>query len=428
MNAPTDPFDPAPPATAAAPAAGLLRRRPVTRRSFVCQCGRPIFFRNSRCLACLRPLGYEPESGEMLALEEADASGLWRASGAHAAKVPGRWRRCANLDTPSGCNWLLPAPPDARGQEPPPAPDAGGDALAPLKHQCRACRLNRTVPDASDAAGALWWARVEQAKRRLVSSLIALGLPVASRVAEDPARGLAFDLLRPAPNQPVSTGHADGVITLNLEEADDVQRERTRVQMKETYRTLLGHLRHEVGHYYWQRLVDGGRWHAPFRELFGDERLDYAAALERHYREGPAPDWATRCVSPYASAHPWEDWAETWAHYLHILDTLDTATSFGLHRQRADGSMLPFSAIVLHGGREARDGPPFLPFINAWIELTAVMNELARSMGQADLYPFVLSAPAVTKLHFVHQVIYARRERRASPRSSTATGTRRAQD
>src|SRR6202011_5238904 len=35
-------------------------------------------------------------------------------------------------------------------------------------------------------------------------------------------------------------------------------------------------------------------------------------------------------VTPYASAHPWEDFAETWAHYFHMVDTLETATAFGL--------------------------------------------------------------------------------------------------
>jgi hypothetical protein len=45
--------------------------------------------------------------------------------------------------------------------------------------------------------------------------------------------------------------------------------------------------------------------------------------------------------------------------------------------------------------------------MNAWVELTAVMNELSRSMGQRDLYPFVLSPMAVTKMHFVHLVITA---------------------
>jgi hypothetical protein len=256
-----------------------------------------------------------------------------------------------------------------------------------------------------------WWNRIERAKRRLVSSLIALQLPVRSK-AEDPEHGLAFDLLRAAPGAPpVVTGHADGVITIDVMEADDAWREQRRNALAEPYRTLLGHLRHETGHYYWQCLVDDGPWLAPWREAFGDERQDYAEALKRHYAGGAPADWGERFVSAYASSHPWEDWAETWAHYLHLVDTLDTARSFGLDGERVELYYERFGPDVLAPPAGARTGDPqadaFLRLINSWMELTGVLNELSRSMGVADFYPFVLSAAAVRKLYFVHRVVAA---------------------
>jgi hypothetical protein len=174
--------------------------------------------------------------------------------------------------------------------------------------------------------------------------------------------------------------------------------------MHEPYRTLLGHFRHEVGHYYWDRLVDGTPWLELFRQAFGDERDDYSSALQRNYQQGPPPDWPTRFVSAYASSHPWEDFAETWAHYLHMADSLVTAHSFGLQTGEVATELQSHKPDSL-----LRPGDPdaerFLYFVNRWISLTAVMNELTRSMGQLDFYPFVLSPPAVAKLQFVHMVI-----------------------
>jgi hypothetical protein len=358
---------------------------PLTPRAFSCACGRPVFFRNSVCLACQRPLGYDAARGALLALEpvrvRAGGAG-WREAGVPLRRAS-RYARCANLDTPAACNWLLDA-----------AEVLAGQTL------CRCCRLTRTIPDLSQPSAGLWWCRVEQAKRRLVSSLIGLKLPIASK-AEDPQHGLTFDLLlAPPEGPPVITGHADGVITLDLSEADDANREQRREQFGEPYRTLLGHLRHETGHYYWQRLVEPTSWLQPCRELFGDEREDYGAALQRHYANGAPPDWNQRFVSAYASAHPWEDWAETWAHYLHLVDTLDTARSFGMDGERVELSYERF-------GTDLVDDTGFLQLINSWMELTGVLNELSRSMGVADFYPFVLSAPAVRKLHLVHRVVHA---------------------
>jgi len=202
----------------------------------------------------------------------------------------------------------------------------------------------------------------------------------------------------------VMTGHANGLITLNVEEADDAKREQIRHAMHEPYRTLLGHFRHEVGHYYWDRLIWDSKWLEPFRELFGDERASYAEALKRNYEQGPPPDWARSYISAYATMHPWEDWAETWAHYMHMVDGLGTALGFGLDAAEIEGDFDPFERDALY----APDDPNalrFLTLLNGWLELVVILNEMARSMGQADFYPFVISPPAVAKLQFVQMVV-----------------------
>ena len=228
-------------------------------------------------------------------------------------------------------------------------------------------------------------------------------------MSEDPERGIAFDLLHPVDGgPPIMTGHEDGVITLNIEEADDVTRERVREQMGEPYRTLVGHFRHETGHYYWDRLVDGTSWLDGFRELFGDDRSDYGEALRLYHAQGPQPDWPARFVSAYASSHPWEDWAETWAHYLHMMDTLATAMSFGLNHKGADLIFDPIRSDLLYRPQDP-GAKGFLSFLNAWVELTAVMNELSRGMGQHDFYPFALPKSAVAKLQFIHMLVQSTR-------------------
>jgi hypothetical protein len=360
---------------------------PLTARAFTCVCGRPVFFRNSQCLACHRPLGYDAARGALLALERV-RSGGWRDASVPARRAP-RYARCGNLDTAAACNWLLDA-----------AETAAGFTL------CRCCRLTRTVPDLTQPGADQWWCRIEQAKRRLVSQLIGLQLPVTAKAEIPDGLGLAFDLLLAPPEGPaVITGHADGVITLDALEADDARREQRRGNLGEPYRTLLGHMRHESGHYYWQLLVEPTAWVEPVRALFGDDREDYSEALKRHYENGPPADWGQRFVSAYASSHPWEDWAETWAHYLHLVDTVDTARSFGLDGERVELSYERFSPDLLADTGDT-NAAEFLGLINSWMELTGVLNELSRSMGVADFYPFVLSVPVVRKLHLVHRVIH----------------------
>ena len=363
-------------------------KTPWAPRSFRCQCGLPVFFRNSRCLTCGSELGYAPEQGELLSIaptpEVADA---WRAL--RDGEDGPSWRRCNNFSL-AGCNWLLASD------------DEEKEGL------CLACRLNRTIPDLSNARHVQLWSRIELAKRRVVSQLIALGLPIDPKPDETAEPGLAFDFLASWPDgSAVLTGHAKGLITLNIEEADPAARARARQAMDEPYRTLLGHLRHEMGHYYWDVLVRDSDWLEPFRALFGDERQDYQAALQASYDQGPPPDWDTRFITSYASSHPWEDWAETWAHYLHMIDTIDTALSFGIDADNIDIEAQPWGRDALWRPDDAT-ADVCLGFVNAWVEVTAALNEMSRSMGLNDFYPFVMSRPVITKLHFIHLLVQGR--------------------
>jgi len=346
------------------------------RRSQRCRCDRPVYFNNSVCLACNAPLGYVPELREVRALEPGPDPATWFVNGENEDRP---FHRCANFDSPAGCNWVVAA-----------------DDASPY---CISCRLSRTIPDLADTDNQRYWRSIENAKRRLVAQLLAMGLPVRSK-DEDPECGIAFDLLRSSPGGHILTGHASGIITLNVEEADDARREQIRYDLREPYRTLLGHFRHEIGHYYWDRLIPGTHWEEPFRALFGDERTDYAAALRTNYEQGPPADWADRYISSYASTHPWEDWAETWAHFMHIHDSLDTALSFGFTGDRTASEVEPYSADDLYAPDDP-DAERLLFLLNAWLGLTTALNEMARSMGQPDFYPFVMSRAVVRKLHFL---------------------------
>ena len=347
-------------------------------KNFHCgYCGQPVFFENVQCLSCGHQLGYLPDVATMSALELADET-RWRTL---APAADGRlYRMCQNYSQAQVCNWLVPA--------------------ADAEPFCRSCRLNQTIPDLSQSENLAYWYRLEVAKRRLVYSLLSLGLPVYNK-ADDPERGLAFQFLaNPDENKKILTGHAEGVITINVAEADDAVREKMRLDIHEPYRTVLGHFRHEIGHYYWEQLVrDKSELLDACRTLFGDEQEDYDQALQRHYKQGPPVDWQEQFISAYASVHPWEDWAETWAHYLHIVDTLETAEAFGMTFQpeRAQAPELVNSWNQQTG--------VFDDLIQRWLALTFAINSINRSMGLKDLYPFILSTPAIDKLHFVNHVI-----------------------
>lgn len=338
------------------------------------------------CLRCGSSLGYIPQYHEMSAFET-DEDGLFRAL--LPAANGARYRLCRNGVDWRACNWMVPS--DSHSA------------------WCLACQLNQVIPDLSDADNIEYWRKLEQGKRRLIYSLTRLGLPVESKTT-DSQIGLGFRFLREAGRQildeddgRVLTGHRDGVITVNVNEADDLKRERTRIDLNEVYRSVLGHFRHESGHYYWQRLVNNSKHLLRFRALFGDETIDYQQSIDHYYRAGATPSWADSYVSAYASAHPWEDWAECWAHYLTIVDALETASDFGVSvSHNRLGQLFP--------PVDSYRAESFSGMLNQWLPLTYAVNSINRSAGQNDLYPFVLSGPAIRKLEFVHDVIASARD------------------
>ena len=331
-------------------------------RAFRCDvCTARVAFESPRCLSCGSALGYSVTAGRVVALLDDD--GFRPATGAPVE------RRCANAGI-AACTWVVPE-----------------DVPSGL---CLCCRLTRTRPNDDDPEALAAFARTEAAKRRLVYQLLDLRLPV---VPWTDGGDLAFDLLS-SRDHPVTTGHAGGVITLDLAEGDDAHREAVRADLGEPYRTLLGHLRHEIGHYYWRPLVGEPPLLEAFRSLFGDERADYAAAAGRHYADGPPEGWGERHVSAYATMHPWEDWAESFAHYLHLRDVLQTAHAYGLS---AGGAPAGADGVPGDAGIEE--------LVAAWLPLSYGLNALNRSMGKDDPYPFVLTPAVVAKLGVVHAAV-----------------------
>jgi hypothetical protein len=346
-------------------------------RLFKCpSCSQLLYFENTRCERCGHRLGYDSGCFGMRALEpEGDG---W-------ADPAGAWNFCANAAN-DVCNWLIPA--------------GSGENF------CTACRHNRLVPDLSEPENVVQWRALEWAKHRLFYALTRLKLPTPSR-ADDPAHGLVFDFPAETPWQPhVLTGHDEGLITIALKEGDTVERERMRSEMGEQYRTPLGHFRHEIGHFYWDQLVKDTAYLAPCRALFGDDRADYEQALKAHYARSPMAGWQDSFVSVYATSHPWEDFAETWAHYLHIVDTLEMASSFGMgiHPKLSRDPLLQ-ADIDFDPYVEADMGV----ILDAWLPLAFAVNSLNRAMGQADFYPFVLSAKVMEKLRFIHALVRGER-------------------
>jgi hypothetical protein len=329
-------------------------------RDFACpHCGQQLAFENSVCLNCGNSLGFDLAARDFAIV------------GSDGTTTTGTARKmCANLNV-AACNWLVPA-------------DGG-----PL---CRSCSLTRTRPADGDPALPAF-AEAEAAKRRLVVELVELSLPINDREA-DPEKGLTFDLLS-SQHENVITGHDSGVITLDLAEGDDVHREQLRISMDEPYRTLLGHFRHETGHYFFFVLAETGPAREQFEQLFGDPDLDYQEALDRHYSQGAPEGWEDNYVSSYATMHPAEDWAETFAHYLHIRDTIDTAAAFGF----APAGAAATQALPGDVG--------FDRIIALWLPLAWSLNMINRSMGHKDLYPFVLPPAVLDKMRLVHKLVAA---------------------
>lgn len=343
---------------------------------FACpNCGQLLHFEARGCPSCGKSVAFEPIAGRFRFLD--DRIGRWCCEADAGVEAS----PCGNARY-GVCNWLVPA---------------GEGAL------CRACRHNRTIPDLSVPGVLDRWRRIEDAKRRVIHGLIRLGVGPLT-MAE--GYGLVFDFLYdPSAEQgqapQLMTGHQAGVVTLNLIEADDVHRERLRRELGEPYRTLVGHFRHEIGHYYWHRFVETTPDLEPFRAAFGDERADYQAALSAHYANPPATGWEDTHVSAYATMHPWEDFAETFAHYLHIVDTLAVIGTFGLSLGRTDGIVGDAEAGVDFDPHTADTAM----LVERWIPLAFAMNSINRSMGQPDLYPFHMAPGIVRKLDFVNRLL-----------------------
>ena len=351
-------------------------------RRFRCNCDQPLFYENSVCLACGAAAGFDPARQDLISLR-AGEDGLWEEI---SEGTSSEWRNCANLDA-CGCNWLLPA-------------DSPPGAL------CAACQCTRMIPDLTNPLNQQRWKSIEIAKRRLLLTLLDLNLWGPSSPIR-PTLPLVFDFKEDLANSPpVHTGHEDGVITLNIAEADNDQRERLRADLHEPYRTLLGHLRHEVGHFYWELLIKDTPHLTEYRERFGDESVDYAVAMENHYANGPIANWEDAHVSAYATMHSWEDWAETWAHCLHMIDTVETADHYDL-TVSMDIPTEDASQYVGIAGSTAADAADFATLMHRWCEIVRLANELSRSMGQLDVYPFALSLPVKQKLLFVRRIITA---------------------
>jgi len=343
-------------------------------------CGQPVYFENIFCVKCNSLLGFDPQRMGIVSLQPAaDNSHTFFTN-----EGTGSYKYCINKQH-NVCNWLLPY-------------NSGGE-------YCIACNLNQTIPDLGQRDHWKKWASIEVAKHRLIYSLLRFRLPVISKF-QDEDKGIAFDFMadeNKGGNKRLLTGHDNGLITLNIDEADDAIREMARNQMDEVYRTLLGHFRHEIGHYYWDQLIKYTNRLQPFRNFFGDERTDYREALKQHYNEMTSDTWREKFISAYASTHPWEDWAETWAHYMHIVDTLETAYSFGMtvnpgvadpeHEMNASLNIDPYTTQY------------FEDIIERWIPLSFLMNSLDRSMGMKDSYPFVINEAAKQKLNFIHETI-----------------------
>ncbi len=344
-------------------------------------CSQIIYFENNSCVQCGYPLGFEAKKLSLYPLTFGDNE-TYTLYNQHDQV----YRYCENHKY-GVCNWLVKE-----------------DSATPY---CEACDLNSTIPNLSKPEAIGQWLLIENAKHRLVYSLLKMRLPLMSKKADE-EKGLTFDFLADLKGKPrILTGHDNGLITLNIVEADDVEREKSRKAMKEPYRTLIGHFRHEVGHYYWDRLIDNSVYLEEFRKLFGDDREDYGEALQKHYKQGAPADWNQHFISTYASSHAWEDWAETWAHYLHIMDTLQTGFTFGLsvHPQLAKAAD-HLDVDVQQDPYEIADFPQI---IAAWLPMSFAMNSINRSMGHTDLYPFVITSEVMKKLSFIHKVCYASR-------------------
>jgi hypothetical protein len=336
-------------------------------------CNHPLFFENYKCENCGHLSGYRDLDRKMLTFHPIGNSLISDREGIE-------YKYCKNHEY-GVCNWLV------EKNDP---------------HEfCTACQLNRTIPNLTDHKNFPKWKNLEIAKHRLVYQLQKIGLLLPSKLKHE--EGLCFDFIAKQGNPKIMTGHANGVITILLKEADSVLREQMRMLMMEPYRTLIGHLRHEVGHYFWDRLVYCNKdVLLSFRALFGDEQSNYSDALKKYYKDGVPTNWQQGYISKYATSHPWEDWAETWAHYLHMMDMVETAHFFGLNfnppeilkDMKSDATFDPYTVT------------DFEQIVTTCVPLSFAVNSINRSMGIPDVYPFVISQPIKEKMTFIHNLLY----------------------
>ena len=348
-------------------------------RYFACaHCGNQIFFEHTHCQHCEHPIGFIAQEKRMSSFV-IHADGTWQSFEPELRQK--KYKPCYNYSHYETCNWVITADHS--------------------EIYCESCLLTEIIPPLDDPQNIVYWQRLEKAKRRFLYLTQRLNIFPRPKKSDDDRFGLRFHFLVPMNDQPVMTGHAHGLITLNAIEADVVFRETTREKMGENYRTLLGHFRHESGHYYFDLLQE---FHPEvldeFRHYFGDERQDYGMALKRHYEQGPPERWQDHFISSYASAHPWEDWAETWAHYLHMMETLETAYYASL---RVDGNGDTLNSMQFN--ESPIGGQNFEHILQNWVTLTFNLNALNRSMGLDDAYPFKLTEIVKDKLRFIHRHI-----------------------
>lgn len=339
-------------------------------------CHHPLFFESYTCENCGHLCGYRDQDRKMLTFNPHNNALI-------SDREQIEYKYCKNKEY-EVCNWLV------EKNDP---------------HEfCHACQLNRTIPNLSAKKNFEKWRNLEVAKHRLIYQLQKIGLALPSKHSFE--EGLCFDFVARQNNPKLMTGHANGVVTILLREADSVLREQTRKQLFEPYRTLIGHLRHEVGHYFWNQLVWNDQYVlANFRTVFGNEQLDYSEALQKYYKDGAQFNWQESFISKYATSHAWEDWAETWAHYLHVMDMVETAYFFGLKVNPAS----PIKDVQAEVSYDPYTENDFDVIVNTCVPLSFAVNSINRAMGVPDVYPFVISPAVVEKMKFIHQLLLPKR-------------------
>lgn len=379
-------------------------------KTFTCTCKdhQILFFESSYCVACHRTVGLDDTFDKVEPYELAPETGQYF----KVAQPNIYFQKCDNHANFKTCNGMIKLNPSS-------------PSTAEHEVLCFACRFNETIPDLSIAEHIPLWQKMEIAKRRALYTLKALSLPLHN-LSQDPDGGLSFDFTTDRDvsdhfasqlkgSEAVFTGHDCGHITINLAEADDVARSHTKMAMGEQYRTLLGHFRHELGHYYFDKLIlESPEKHTLSKKYFGDDELDYQKSLNTYYEHGAPQNWRDAFISEYATMHPYEDWAETWAHYMHIIDTLETAQNFSITSSIAGNTDAHEELTDLNLPQDAyffSSQASITSILDTWMDFSIILNSLNRSMGMNDAYPFVLTQTVRTKLSFIHHAIHGRLNR-----------------